>query len=286
VGEVGKRQKGDEKHERGKKNRRPLLHAGRQAAVFLIPSPSRVRRPPPTRSRLPHSPARTRFLYVVAPRLGMQNLTARGEPGAGEAERVLLLPQRGARWRGKQGAHRSSGARAARSAALHPRIPKSASDEEPRRTLQQGQSRSILSSSAFTWYSATETHRRHGSRSRLPRIATGFGASMFVFVTSPSFSPGKTKHLDQKRRRRRQETCRASSSMGLNRSEQPVERSRKGRPIRRDTRTLTTTTAAATSRPDEAGTRGPRRRRRRPPFVACCAISSSSSSAWTCSVRR
>jgi hypothetical protein len=25
----------------------------------------------------------------------MQNLTARGEPGAGEAERVLLLPQRG-----------------------------------------------------------------------------------------------------------------------------------------------------------------------------------------------
>jgi len=57
------------------------------------------------------------FPYVVAPRLGMQNLTARGQAGAGEAERVLLLPQRGAQGRGRIAA---SGARAEISGAASP----------------------------------------------------------------------------------------------------------------------------------------------------------------------
>jgi hypothetical protein len=130
-----------------KKRRALLLHAGR-----CLSNP--VSRPgscqtPPTRSRLPHSPARTRFLYVLAPRVGLQNLTARGEPGPGDRARVLIAARGHAQQQPDQ-----------QRCIPDPEYSRSASeDEEPHRTPQQGQSRSIpCSSCAFTW---------------LPRIATG-----------------------------------------------------------------------------------------------------------------
>jgi len=278
--EASELQKGDGKHE-SEKNRRPLLHAcGRCLAnpVSSCQTPHHAVSP----STFTSSPARTRFLYVRAPRLGMQNLTARGEPGAeGEAERVLLLlPQRHSGARRPQGRGLIAARRHAQldQQRCVPEILKSASEEEPHRTLQlqQGQS----------GFKTVENRNR-------------IGASMFchckLLVIFHQGREDETSGPEEKTaavslpllvRGVAAETCRDSSSMGLNRSELPVERSRKDRPIRRDARSLTTA-AATTSRPDEAGTRRPRRRRRRaPPFVACCAISSSSSSAWTCSARR
>ncbi|OQU85554.1 hypothetical protein SORBI_3004G269500 [Sorghum bicolor] len=187
--EASELQKGDGKHE-SEKNRRPLLHAcGRCLAnpVSSCQTPHHAVSP----STFTSSPARTRFLYVRAPRLGMQNLTARGEPGAeGEAERVLLLlPQ------GHSGARRPQGRgliAARRHAQLDqqrcvPEILKSASEEEPHRTLQlqQGKGRRNI------W-----TRREDGSR--FPSLArqrsrSGNMQRQQLHGSEPVGAPGRKK---------------------------------------------------------------------------------------------